>query len=128
MYLRNRLAGASLSVCVCLGVAGAADRPAPQTRVVEEIVAKVNGEIITRSELARQRALIQADLEKQGLIGAPLQQAVDKAASDALREQIDQLLLVQKAKDLNINVDADVNKQVAEIQKRSGIADADKFH
>jgi len=106
----------------------AADRVDPQTKIVEEIVAKVNGEIITRGELEKQRAVIQAQLEKQGLVGPALEQAVNKAAADALRDQIDQLLLVQKGKDLNINVDAEVNRRVADIQKQSGLADADKFH
>jgi peptidyl-prolyl cis-trans isomerase SurA len=104
------------------------DRPEIQTRIVEEIVAKVNGEIITRGELEKQRVVIQQQLEKQGLVGPALQQAVNKAAADALRDQIDQLLLVQKGKDLSINVDADVNRRVADIQKQSGIADPDKFH
>ncbi len=106
----------------------AADRPEPQVRVVEEIVAKVNGKIITRGELEKQRVRIQAELEKQGLIGPALTEAVNKTAADALRDQIDQLLLVAKASELNINVDADVARRVAEIQRESGIADPDKFH
>jgi peptidyl-prolyl cis-trans isomerase SurA len=106
----------------------AADRPEIKTIIVEEIVAKVNGEIITRGELEKQRAVIQAQLEKQGLAGPALEKGVNKAAADALRDQIDQLLLVQKGKDLNINVDAEVNRRVADIQKQSGLADADKFH
>ena len=106
----------------------AADRPDPQTRVVEEIVAKVNSDIITRGELERQRGIIHAELEKQGLIGPALDEAVNKKAADALRDQIDQLLLVQKGKDMSINVDAEVNRRVADVQKQSGLADADKFH
>src|SRR5436190_17334930 len=106
----------------------AADKPEIQTKIVEEIVAKVNGEIITRGELEKQRGMIRAQAEKQGLVGPALEQAVNKAAADALRDQIDQLLLVQKGKDLSINVDADVNRRVAEIQKQSGLADPDKFH
>ena len=75
----------------------AADRPDTQVHVVEEIVAKVNGKIITRGELEKQRARIQAECEKQGLIGPALDEAVKKSAADALRDQIDQLLLVAKA-------------------------------
>ena len=131
MSSKHGLAGAFAGafLCVITSSVQAADRPELQTRIVEEIVAKVNGEIITRGELEKQRAMIQAQLEKQpGLVGPALQQAVDKAAADALRDQIDQLLLVQKGKDLSINVDADVNRRVAEIQKTSGLADPDKFH
>ena len=49
-------------------------------------------------------------------------------AADALRDQIDQLLLVQKGKELNINVDAEVNRKIADIQSQSKIADPEKFH
>lgn len=106
----------------------AADRD-PQVHLVEEIVAKVNGQIITRGELAQRRALIEQDLrEQKGLAGAALETEVNQESADALRDQIDQLLLVQKAKELNINVDADVNKRIAEIQSESKIADPEKFH
>jgi peptidyl-prolyl cis-trans isomerase SurA len=118
---------ASLRLLVPLA-AVAADRIDTPPRVVEEIVAKVNSDIITRGELERQRAVIQAELEKQGLLGPALEDAVSKRAADALRDQIDQLLLVQKGKDLSINVDAEVNRRVADVQKQSGIADPDKFH
>ena len=106
----------------------AADRPDTQTRVVEEIVAKVNGEIITRGELEKQRLVIDAELRQQGLIGRALDDAVAKREAEGLRDQIDQLLLVQKGKELNINVDADVNRRFAEIQSQSKVVDTDKFH
>lgn len=106
-------------------VAMAVDRTPPV--VVEEIIAKVNGEIITRGELAQTRAGIRAEGVKQGLTGQALEDTVNKYSSDALRDQIDQILLVQKGRDLNINVDADVNRWVADMQRTSGLAEADKF-
>ena len=117
-----------LIAMVALSTVRAADRPDTQVRVVEEIVAKVNGKIITRGELEQKRERIRAELEKQGLTGQALDQAVEKNAADELRDDIDQLLLVQKAGELNINVDSDVNKRIAEIQRESGLADPDKFH
>src|SRR6266700_721111 len=104
----------------------AADRPDPQTRIVEEIAAKVNGKIITRGELDKQRERIQAEFEKQGLTGAALQDAVNRTYADALKEQIDQLLLVAKGEELNINVEVEVTRSVADAQRVSGIADPDK--
>jgi parvulin-like peptidyl-prolyl isomerase len=107
----------------------AADRaPDVPPVVVEEIVAKVNGDIITRGELEQQREMLKARLEQQGYIGDRLTAELNKEAADALREKIDSLLLVQKGKELNINVDADVNKRITEIQAESKIADPDKFH
>jgi len=106
-----------------LCVAASAD-----VRLVEEIVAKVNSDIITRGELAHTRSEFEAEFRQQGLSGAKLTQAVQERSADALRDQIDQLLLVQKAKDLNISVDSEVTKRVAEMQVRANISDPDKFH
>jgi len=129
LYLERRLAGTLIFVSTFVAPALiAADRPGPDIHVVEEIVAKVNGDIITRGELTKERETIQAELSQQGLIGPALQAAVEKRAADALRDQIDQLLLVQKGKELNINVDADINRRVAEVQSQSKIADPDQFH
>ncbi|MGD0773036.1 MAG: peptidylprolyl isomerase [Candidatus Solibacter sp.] len=106
-----------------LAICAAADN----VKVVEEIAAKVNGDIITRGELARKRAEIEAEAKRGGLSGLRLQQAVDEYAANALRDEIDTLLLVQKGKDLNISVDADVTRRLAEIQVQQKISDPDKF-
>jgi peptidyl-prolyl cis-trans isomerase SurA len=115
--------------CVALlllaGFAIAADIP---VSVVEEIVCKVNGDIITRTELEHDRKDAESELRKQGLIGNRLKEATDSAARNLLRERIDRLLLIQKAKELDIKVDADLNKQLRDIQRRANIADPDKFH
>jgi peptidyl-prolyl cis-trans isomerase SurA len=95
--------------------------------LVEEIVAKVNGDIITRGEVDRGRKQVEADLRQQGVKGGQLQQAMDEAAKNVLRDKIDNLLLIQKGKELNINVDTEVTKYIADLQKRSKIADPEKF-
>ncbi|MCC6367174.1 MAG: peptidylprolyl isomerase [Bryobacterales bacterium] len=100
---------------------------AADVTTIEEIVAKVNGDIVTRTELARSRTQLEAELRQQKLTGAQLEQALKDREGQMLRDRIDQLLLVQKAKDLNINVEAEVSKQLAEIQKRLNIADTEKF-
>lgn len=100
----------------------------PNVRVVEEIIAKVNGDIITRTELERSRRALDPEFRQQGLNGPALEQAVREQEKNLLRDQIDQLLLVQKGKDLNINVDPEVTRRIASIQVQSKIADPDKFH
>jgi parvulin-like peptidyl-prolyl isomerase len=105
-------------------VCAAADN---NVKVVEEIAAKVNGDIITRGELDKKRLEIEAEAKRQGLNGARLKQAVDEYAANALRDEIDTLLLVQKGKDLNISVDAEVTRRLAEIQVQQKISDPDKF-
>jgi parvulin-like peptidyl-prolyl isomerase len=105
-------------------VCAAADN---SVKVVEEIAAKVNGDIITRGELEKKRLEIEADAKRQGFNGTRLQEAVKEAHADVLRKEIDTLLLVQKGKDLNISVDSDVNRRLAEIQVQQKIPDPDKF-
>src|SRR5215471_13416690 len=108
-----------------LAVCAAADNP--PIKVVEEIAAKVNGDIITRGELTKKRSELEAEAKRQGLTGVRLQETVNEVAANALRDEIDQLLLVQKGKDLSINVDADVTRRLAEIQVQQRISDPDKF-
>jgi parvulin-like peptidyl-prolyl isomerase len=127
MYLSCSAKSLLTAAIFSVSALSAADRPVPQVHVVEEIVAKVNGEIVTRGELEKQKARIAADLQQKGIIGPALQEGIAQGAADALRDQIDQLLLVAKGKDLNINVDADLNKRFAEIQSTSKIADPEKF-
>jgi peptidyl-prolyl cis-trans isomerase SurA len=100
----------------------------PDVKVVEEIVAKVNGNIISRGELEKVRVLIEAELRKQGKSGDELAKEVKAMEGDALREKIDGLLLVARAKELDMKVDADITRRFAQLQAQSGIADPDKFH
>lgn len=108
-------------------IAGGSLCLAADVAVVEEIVAKVNGDIITRGDLERSRKQLEADLRQQGQPALTLQQTLEQREKDMLRDKIDQLLLQQKGKDLNINVDPELTKYIADLQRRSKIADPEKF-
>jgi parvulin-like peptidyl-prolyl isomerase len=95
--------------------------------VVEEIVAKCNGDIITRGDLDRARRELIESLRANGVVGDELEKQLAEREKNLLRDRIDQLILAQKAKDLNINVDSEVSKQMAAIQSDSKIADPEKF-
>ncbi len=101
---------------------------AADVHVVEEIVAKVNGDIITRGDLETVHRDRAAALQGQGATGAALAKAMKEEDQNALRGEIDRLLLIQHGKDLNINIDSEVTKRIAELQTASGVADPDKFH
>jgi len=100
---------------------------AADVKLVEEIAAKVNGDIITRGELDQQRRELDKTLRAQGMAGQKLQDAIKEYDTNALSERIDNLLLVQKAKDLNINVDPEITRELADIQVRAKISDPDAF-
>ena len=109
---------------LCLSVAGVVGA---EVKVIEQIVAKVNGDIITRGELEHSRQALEAELKQQGAPGAKMKELLKEKEADALRDQIDQLLLVQKAKELSIDVTAEVKKEMADIQMQNKITDSDKF-
>ena len=111
------------SSCVCTVGLLAADNPA----VVEEIVAKCNGDIVTRGDLDRSRRELVETLRASGVVGEELEKQLAEREKNLLRDRIDQLILAQKAKDLNINVDNEVSKQMSAIQSDSKIPDPEKF-
>jgi len=89
--------------------------PAAAQTVVEEIIARVNDQIITRSDLQREREAVANELKQKAPATADKDIAsVDK---DMLRGLIDQKLLVQRGKDLGLTGDAEVIKKLDEIRK-----------
>lgn len=119
MFVPLLALGASCAFALALAAA--------DTSVVEEIVAKCNGDIITRGDLDRARRELLEGLRANGVVGDELEKQLAAREKNLLRDKIDQLLLAQKGKDLNINVDSDVSKRLAAIQSDSKIADPEKF-
>ena len=104
---------------------------AADVQIVDQIVAKVNGDIIAQDELERTAHELRQELKAQAQQGGSSEVAEDEVAKrekDILARRIDQLLLVQKAKELNLNVDSDVTKYMTNLQRQAGISDPDKFH
>jgi peptidyl-prolyl cis-trans isomerase SurA len=107
--------------------AGAPQDPQPASTngtVLEEIVARVNDDIITRSDLdrARQDMIESVHDECAGCTPEQIQAQIDQREPDLLRGLIDQSLLVQRAKDDDINVEADVVKKLDDIRQQNHIA------
>jgi peptidyl-prolyl cis-trans isomerase SurA len=108
--------------------APAAKKPAPvkkppvsatEGKVIEEIVARVNNEVITRSELEHSKVTAEEDAKadcQNRCTPEQLKQLTDDRQKNALRDLIDQSLLVQRAKDMSISVEPDVIKQLDQIR------------
>ncbi len=98
--------------------------------VVDQIVAKVNGDIVSQDEIQKYARELAQELKAQAQGANPqqLQQEYEKRQKDVLRDRIDELLLIQKGKELNVNVDSEVTKYLATLQRQSGLTDPDKFH
>jgi peptidyl-prolyl cis-trans isomerase SurA len=92
---------------------------ATEGKVVEEIVARVNNEVITRSEFEHAKATADDDAKsdcQNRCTPEQLNQLIEDRKKNALRELIDQSLLVQRAKDMGISVEPDVIKQLDQIR------------
>ena len=108
---------------VVLALAGAA--PA---KIVDRIVAQVNDDIITLSDLNREVALMRQELAAQ-YSGEQLEAAVKKAEKAALDNLIRDKLLLQKGNDLGFgaNIDVQVSAAVERIRKENKIKDAEEM-
>ena len=84
-------------------------------QVVEEIVARVNNQIITTSEYARSKEQLREDVRQQDP-NNPDKLYADKE-KDVLRDLIDQQLLLEKGKDIGITGDTDLIKQLDQMRK-----------
>jgi peptidyl-prolyl cis-trans isomerase SurA len=94
---------------------------------IEQIIAKVNGEIITNIDLDHDRADLEKQLKANGLTGQRLEDALKAEVPNLLRNKIDNLLLVQKGKEMELKVDPDVNKYIADLQRQTNTTDPQKF-
>ena len=97
-----------LIALICLPVFAAA-------QVVEEIVTRVNSQIITLSEFQRSKDQLKDEVKQQDAANADKLYA--EREKDILRDLIDQQLLLQKGKDLDITGDTDLIKQLDQMRK-----------
>lgn len=96
-----------------------------QAEIIERIIAKVNGEIITLSEFQdRQLAAAQAAKVTPDEIGTFLRQNNARL----LQEAIDDILLIQKAEDAGLELPAEyIDEVIASIKKDNGIETEEQF-
>src|SRR5579863_9917400 len=93
-------------------------------KTVEEIIARVNNEIITRSDLDKARASVEDDAKQecQGkCTPEQLKADIEDRQKNTLRDLIDQSLLVQRGKDMSINVEPEVIKKLDQIRIQNKI-------
>jgi parvulin-like peptidyl-prolyl isomerase len=95
--------------------------------IVEEIIAKVNGDVITRSEYERVMQEIRTEIERQNLSEEDKNAAIKQRETGVLRDLIDERLLVQRGQDLSINVEPQVLRQRDDIMRQYKITTIEEF-
>jgi peptidyl-prolyl cis-trans isomerase SurA len=91
--------------------------------VVEEVVARVNNDVITRSDLEHARSEMRQEAQQDCPKCTPeeINQKVAGEDKNVLRDLIDNSLLVQRGKEMNVAVETDVIKRLDEIRIQNNI-------
>jgi len=95
--------------------------------VVEQIVARVNNQIITMSDYQKGLAGLQDEVEHdcQNCSQQEIANQVAERRKNLLRDMIDQQLLIERAKDMDISVETDLIKRLDDIRKQNNLATLD---
>ena len=91
----------------------------PADTVVEEIIARVNNQIVTRSEYVHSRDQLKQEIQQQEPSSAD--RIFAEKQRDVLRDLIDQQLLLEKGKDLGITGDTELIKRLDEMRKQMNL-------
>ncbi len=83
--------------------------------VVEDVVARVNDQIISRSDYDRAMQQLEADGRQQGWNP----QELEDRKRDLLRDLVDQQLLLSKGKEMGITGDAELVRRLDDIRKQN---------
>ena len=100
------------------------------SRTVEEIIARVNNEIITRTEYDKARATTAEDVKadcQNRCTAEQLQKLTEDTQKHVLRDLVDQSLLVQRAKDMGMNVEPDMIKRLDAIRTDNKLASMEEL-
>src|SRR5215472_14599936 len=87
--------------------------------VVEEIIARVNNQIITLSEYNRSKEQLKQEAQQQDPGNAG--KIVADKQKDVLRDLIDQQLLLDRGKDLGITADTELIKKLDDMRKQMNL-------
>ncbi len=101
-----------------------AARAQAKSVVVEEIIARVNNDVITMSDYQKADEQLREEVahDCQGCAQDKLMAEFKEQQKDLLRGLIDQSLMVQRAKDMGISVESDVIKRLDDVRKQNQLA------
>jgi peptidyl-prolyl cis-trans isomerase SurA len=104
-----------------------AQTTATKGTIVEEIVARVNNDIITLSDYQKAETALRSEIAHDcpNCTTERLSTAYTERHKDLLRDLIDQQLLIQRGKDEGLSVESDVIKRLDEVRKQNNLPTLD---
>jgi peptidyl-prolyl cis-trans isomerase SurA len=95
----------------------------PADTVVEEIIARVNNQIITRTQYQHEQEQLKTEAERQD--AAHADKIVEEGQKDVLRGLIDRQLLLEKGKEVGISADTELIKRLDQMRKQMNLESMD---
>jgi len=93
-------------------------------RVIDEVIAQVNADVITLSMLKKDMAeAVEALRQQRGISPQQAVEEIDKRRNEIIVTLVNEQLLIQKGKEMGLNedVEAEVNRRMLEVAKREGL-------
>jgi peptidyl-prolyl cis-trans isomerase SurA len=112
----------ALALCAALLPANLRAQAKPASEA--EIVARVNNDVITLAAYQKAEQTLRDEVTRdcEGCPPEKIDAQFKDQQKDLLRGMIDESLIVQRAKDMNVNVESDVNKRLDEVRQQNGLA------
>src|SRR5215204_676040 len=122
--MTNRLWAAALATAF-MTAAGAA----PRAEIIEQIIVKVNGEIITKTEFEQRQVLaLRARKVNDDPDSEELKKAIAEITPQLIVDAVDELILLQRGKDLGYKLsDEQFNQVVSQIRKDNRLDTEEAF-
>ena len=99
--------------------------PATQGKIIQRVLVKVNGDILTQKELEQRQIQALRDKGQGDLTGTALYKALEEATPDILVNSIDELLLVQRGRELGFKLsDEQFKTSIDRIKTENKLDDA----
>jgi peptidyl-prolyl cis-trans isomerase SurA len=120
----------SFAIMALLAAGSSALAQETQTRVVDEVVAQVNNDVITLSRVKREMKDAVDTFVQQGKSREEAQKLVDEKQGELIANLITEELMLQRAKDSGIEKDVDdrVNQRMVEIMKQYNLKTVDELY
>ena len=110
--------------------AGSAFAQEGETQVVDEVVAQVNDDVITLSMLKKEAQERIEALKQNGMTEQQARDEVNKHQAELIATLINEKLLLQKGKELDLanDIEAEVNRRMLQIAQEQGINSIEKLY
>jgi peptidyl-prolyl cis-trans isomerase SurA len=112
-------------------LAAAVPSLAQEKKILDEIVVRVNNEIITLSDVARARAALDAEVDEEcrqsACTAEQRAKLIEEKEKNLLRDLIDQSLLIQRGKDAGISVTSECVRRMDLIRQQNNISNMEEL-